>query len=173
MPSRRARITALWIASLGLALSVGWAGPAAAAEPDEPPRWAYQMPHSLMSPFCPGRTLAECSSPQADQLRLWILVQASAGAPQEEIEATLLERFGDKILSAPRAEGWGITAYALPIGGFLLGGVAVAMVLRRMARPESEAARSVVVSGRVAPAMGMGTESDAELERCIDEDLRA
>ena len=152
-----------------LVFGVGFAGVAVAAEPEEPPRWAYQMPHSLMSPFCPGRTLAECSSPQADQLRLWILVQAGAGAPKEEIEEALLERFGDKILSAPRAEGWGITAYALPIGGFLLGGVAVAMVLRRMARSESDPIESVVVASRAAPA----SASDAELERWVDEDLRA
>lgn len=162
------RLRLLRICAVLVALSaLGLAGAAHAEESDEPPRWAYQMAHSLMSPFCPGRTLAECSSPQADELRLWILVQASAGASKEEVEATILERFGDKVLSAPRAEGWGITAYALPIGGFLFGGIAVAMVLRRMARPEREPAQSVVPSGPLAPA----SATDAELERLIDQDL--
>ena len=100
-----------------------------------PPAWAYSLAHDLMSPFCPGRTLAACPSPQSDQLRQWILFQAAAGQTLEELEATLYERFGDVLLSAPRAEGgWGISAYAIPIGGFLLGGPLVAFAIFRLAR---------------------------------------
>ena len=54
---------------------------------------------------------------------------------QAEIEETLYERFGDVLLSAPKAEGgWGISAYAIPIGGFLLGGPLVGFAIYRLAR---------------------------------------
>ena len=66
--------------------------------------WASTSPATSMSPYCPGRALAECPSPQADQLRLWILEQARAGASREQVEAQLFQTFGTT-LQAPRAEG--------------------------------------------------------------------
>ncbi|MCZ6784622.1 MAG: cytochrome c-type biogenesis protein CcmH [Proteobacteria bacterium] len=156
---------------ISTALLLGLAALAAAqsstrSEPEAPPHpdWAYGLAHDLMSPFCPGRTLAECPSPQADELRLWILTQAAAGASQEEVEEALYARFGDAVRSTPRAEGWGLTAYAVPIGGFLLGGGIVVFVLRRM-----------VAGGQGAPAAtpstGTPPASDPELERLLDEEL--
>jgi cytochrome c-type biogenesis protein CcmH len=140
-------------------------------EPDEPPRWAYQMAHDLMSPFCPGRTLAECTSPQADELRMWILLQAASGATYDEVEADLIGRFGDRILAAPRAEGWGLAAYALPIGGFVLGGGIVVVALRRLAR--SAAPVDVERDATTPAASSPEFASDAELERLVDEELSA
>ena len=62
-----------------LLLALALAAPAAAESP-EAPSWAYSLAHELMSPYCPGRSLHECPSPQADELRLWILDQEQAGA---------------------------------------------------------------------------------------------
>ncbi len=137
-----------------------------------PPPWAYSLAHDLMSPFCPGRTLAACPSPQADQLRQWILFQAAAGQTEEQIEETLFERFGDVMLSAPRAEGgWGISAYAIPIAGFLLGLVFVAWMITRLARgggSEDSGPTPLPVKpvGSTGPAL-----SDPELERLVDEEF--
>ncbi len=137
-----------------------------------PAPWAYSMAHDLMSPFCPGRTLAACPSPQADQLRQWILFQAAAGQTQEQIEETLFERFGDVMLSAPKAEGgWGISAYAIPIGGFLLGLVFVTWMITRLARgggSEDSGPTPLPVKpvGSTGPAL-----SDPELERLVDEEF--
>ena len=132
----------------------------AASAVDEPEGWAYDLANEMMSPFCPGRTLAECPSPQAQDLRVWIIVQEAAGRSREDIEAELYERFGDVILPTPRAEGFGLTAYAVPIGVFLAGGVLVAIFLRRQTRA------AAVVAEPVAARPG-----DAELERIVDEEL--
>ena len=123
--------------AVGLALAVGVAPLALAADPAAPGEavndsWAYEVWHDTMSPYCPGRTLAECPSPQADQLRLWILDQASAGATREEVEQAMFREFGDQILTAPRAEGWGLAAYVIPLAGFFLGGGIVVIVVRRL-----------------------------------------
>jgi cytochrome c-type biogenesis protein CcmH/NrfF len=136
-----------------------------------PPPWAYSMAHDLMSPFCPGRTLAACPSPQADELRQWILFQAAAGQSESEIRDILYERYGDVVLSAPKAEGaWGVSAYAIPIGGFVVGGAIVAFVITRLARgrvtqEEDDAATPIPV--RTAAS----SMSDAELERLVDEEF--
>jgi cytochrome c-type biogenesis protein CcmH/NrfF len=112
-----------------LLLALALAGPAAADAAAE--QWAYDLAHSLMSPYCPGRTLSDCPSPQADELRLWILEQARAGATREEVEAELTRSFGDQLRQAPRAEGMGLVAYAVPAVFLLAGGVLLVAFLRR------------------------------------------
>ena len=96
---------------------------APAANPgDTAPSWAYDLPNDLMSPFCPGRSLADCPSPDAASMRMWILVQAAAGRTREDVEAELFERYGEMIRSAPKAEGFGASAYWMPAAFFAGGG---------------------------------------------------
>jgi len=158
---------------LGLLLAGSARGQGLADEPSAsggPPPWAYSLAHDLMSPFCPGRTLAACPSPQADQLRQWILFQAAAGLTQGQIEESLFERFGDVLLSAPKAEGgWGISAYAIPIGGFLFGLAFAGWMIARLARAAPEPVPTTLPDPSVAAA---GVEiSDAELNRLVDEEF--
>ena len=91
---------------------------------------------------------------------MWLLVQESAGRPRDEVEAELLERYGDVILAAPRAEGIGIAAYAIPVAVFVLGGAVVALFLRRQTRRAER-----------TPAEGEGVPLDPELARIVDEEL--
>jgi cytochrome c-type biogenesis protein CcmH/NrfF len=117
-----------------VAFAVLAAAPSLAAEPAEKEQWAYDLAHDLMSPYCPGRALAECPSPQADQLRLWIIQQARAGATRAEVEAELAANFGDQIRQTPRAEGIGLVAYAVPAAALVVGGAFLAFFLRRNGR---------------------------------------
>jgi cytochrome c-type biogenesis protein CcmH/NrfF len=144
------RGAALLLVTLWLAAPV-----APAAEPEG---WAYVLSKELMSPFCPGRTLSECPSPQADSLRMWMIVQEAAGRPRAEVEAELLERYGDVVLAAPRAEGIGIAAYVIPVIVFVAGGALVAFFLRRQTRG----------AARPAPPAAV---LDPELERIVDREL--
>jgi cytochrome c-type biogenesis protein CcmH/NrfF len=107
------------------------AAPAAADAPPPDETWAYDLAHELMSPYCPGRALAECPSPQADQLRLWIIAQARAGKSRAEVQAELAANFGDQIRQAPRAEGIGLIAYAVPAAFVVVGAALLAVFLRR------------------------------------------
>jgi cytochrome c-type biogenesis protein CcmH/NrfF len=147
----------LWGAAVAATLLL--AAPSAPAR--EPEGWAYDIANEIMSPYCPGRTLAECPSPQADTLRMWLIVQEAAGRDRAEVEAELMQRFGDTILAAPRPEGFGLAAYLVPVLIFLVGGVLVLFLLRQFTR-----ARPLPAAG-VAP----GEPLDPELERQIDEEL--
>lgn len=138
--------------------------PAPAQAADE--GWGYALAHELMSPYCPGRTLAACTSEQAGELRQWIVLQEAAGASREEVEAQLYERFGDVLRSAPVAQGWGLTAYVLPAAAGVLGIALVLFVLRRIVRPAGASASVALDAG---PALAR--EDTAELERVIDEEL--
>jgi cytochrome c-type biogenesis protein CcmH/NrfF len=143
-------------------LALGWLLVPVAQGADS---YGYDLPKQLLSPWCPGRTLADCPSPNAESVRLWILVQEAAGRSEDEVTADLLDRFGDQILGAPKAEGVGLTAYLAPATAFLIGGGLVFVFLRRQARQARLLASEVLaVDGPDAPL-------DPELERLVDEDL--
>ena len=139
---------------------VGLAGPARAA--DEPkPGWGEGLATELMSPYCPGRALPDCPSPQAAELRQWIVEQDEAGRSRDDVLRQLLARFGEELLQKPRARGFALTAYAMPIAGVVAGGVLLAIFLRRQTALRSER--------RPAP---QAAPADAEIERLVDEELR-
>ena len=175
---RRVRASS-WIVAFVLLAAI--AGPVRAI--DEAPAWAYSMAHDLMSPYCPGRTLAECPSPQATDLRFWILTQAAAGVSETDVRGMLNDRFGDILLSAPKAEGWGLSAYAIPIAFFVLGGPVVFFVLRRISGGRDEGlqlaaaggAGEGVASAEVLAAVGSpaadGSDADEELEQQLEREL--
>ncbi|MCR9095531.1 MAG: cytochrome c-type biogenesis protein CcmH [bacterium] len=153
------------VAALALALS-GCA--------DEGP-YTQDLSSELMSPFCPGRTLASCPSPQAGELIQWIQVQEAAGATKDEVVAMLIDRFGEEIQGAPPAEGITLWAYVFPVAGFLGGGGLVAVVLRRIVGrrddddeddddPDDDSAPPAPPSGPTSP-------EDDELARLVDEEL--
>ena len=94
------------------------------------------------------------------------------------MEESLYERFGDQIRTTPRAEGWGLAAYVIPVVAFVLFGGVVLLVLRRLVGQRApQAEGSVEPSARPAPiavgAHSAGTVSDAELERLVDEEFGA
>lgn len=136
----------------------GLAAPAAAEE-----GWGYDLANELMSPFCPGRALAECPSPAADQLRVWILDQERAGVPRATVEAELYDRWGDALRQTPRAEGVGLVAYAIP-GGVVLAGAGLLWLFLRRQRGGGAREESAVD----APAPDV---SNPELEELLDREL--
>lgn len=148
MGRRALRIVALAVCALAFGSL-----PASAAD-----SYAAALSHELMSPFCPGRTLADCPSGDAQTLRMWIQVQEAAGRSRTEVENELVERYGEAMLGAPRARGAGLAAYLLPLAAFLLGGAGLAVFLRRQTRLPPAAA---------APS----TPLPSELARRVDEEL--
>jgi cytochrome c-type biogenesis protein CcmH len=129
--------------------------------------------NGLMSPFCPGRTLMDCPSPQAAKLREWIAQQEAAGRSRDEVEEQLYREYGDVILQEPRARGFGIAAYAIPAVLIVAGGVIVWVFLRRQGRDgshESSRGRDEVPPGGL-PIRGI-EPLDPEIERRIDEEMR-
>ncbi len=131
--------------------------------------WAYDLAGDLMSPYCPGRTLASCPSPQAAELVQWIALQESAGATREEVVEILIERFGEDILGAPPARGITLWAYVFPVMGFVIGGAIAFFVLRRIvAKPGIPGSGATPTGGTAGVTI---SPDDDDLARLVDEDL--
>ncbi len=117
--------------ALLLVSSAAWAAPHT-SDP-EVTRRAHRIAQDLMSPFCPGRTLADCPSPDALAVREQIRALLAEGAPEAEIRERLGATYGDAIIGVPRgAVGW-----LVPVLLLLLGAVLPVAVLRRRSGPAS------------------------------------
>jgi cytochrome c-type biogenesis protein CcmH/NrfF len=130
-----ARGTALrWRATalVGLLLALTSTRVAVADEPSaQHARRAHVIASNIMSPFCPGSTIASCSSPRAAEWRADIQAWVTEGVSEQEIRRRLAARVPGHDLSGTAAPsvGWG-----LPIGLAVCGVVLLAVLLRRFAQ---------------------------------------
>ncbi len=142
--------------------------------------WGYDLGGELMSPYCPGRTISSCPSPQAAELLQWIVTQEAAGATRTEVIEILIERFGEEILGAPKAEGIAIWAYIFPVAGFVVFGGIAALALRRIVvagegRPRADASSPAVIAEEAEEAeeaTPQAASGEAKVAReAVDDDL--
>ena len=143
---------------------------APAAEPADDGRAEQvltELSNDLMSPYCPGRTIASCPSEQARKLEDRILAEAKAGKSRDEIEQELVQQFGTEIVGyAPQP----MLLYGVAAAG--VGGlIAVAWVARRWRRARVPAGTIPGVTAATAKAGAPGTPakpSAAEREKLED-----
>lgn len=126
--------------SLVLALVALWLPRASAQSIDgeslEDPKTeaqAFDIAQRTMSPFCPGRTLADCPSGKATEWRQDIRAMLEQGKSAAEIQKILNQRAGTNLTGTPESSlGW-----ALPVG-LCLGALGVlTLVLRRIRQDEA------------------------------------
>jgi cytochrome c-type biogenesis protein CcmH len=92
---------------------------------------ASEVFHSLMSPYCPGKLIADCPSSKAGELREGIRERIAAGESGDDIREELLATYGEAVRAAPRARGFDLLAWLLPPLVVLLGAVFAVLWLRR------------------------------------------
>lgn len=123
----------------------------------DPDQILQSISNDLMSPYCPGRTIASCPSPQARQLEDHILEQATAGKSREQIEEALVDRFGAEIVGyAPPP----VLLYGSAALGLLVLVLLVVMGRRWARRP--------AMAGAGAGAVAEAAPTRAELDRLED-----
>jgi cytochrome c-type biogenesis protein CcmH len=91
---------------------------------------ATKIFNSTMSPFCPGRTIATCPSPQAAELKDQVRAELAAGVSPDSVKEQLYAAYGEEVRAVPRASGFGLLAWVLPGLVLLVGGLVVLYRLR-------------------------------------------
>lgn len=128
-----------WARKLSIALLIAVVGAAAAIMfgPNRGPRPvdvegdAQQVFTNVMSPFCPGMTIATCTSSNAAQVRDEVRFRLSKGERREAIEESLYTRFGNEYRAVPQAEGRGMIVWVFPVAAMVLSGAGFAWFARR------------------------------------------
>jgi hypothetical protein len=174
-----ARPRSLWVGLLSLFL-VGVAAHSAAADEPEPAapsnavapgaepikvpglteeerdREAESIARSIMSPFCPGRTISSCpvAGPWRSDIRTWV----GEGVPPDEIHRRLAARVPDHDLTGVPPNALGA---ALPLGLGLLAVGALGFLLRYLVRPRAGASAAAAGSSNETKPVPNGDASGA------------
>src|SRR5215831_10976334 len=105
----------------------------------------------LMSPACPGRTLLNCTSSQAEQWRELIRQKLAQGESKEKILQYFVDISGDGILAAPPKRGFALTAWLLPFFVVVNGAVLIIALTRRWAQRRAADAHNIMGHEAAAP----------------------
>jgi cytochrome c-type biogenesis protein CcmH/NrfF len=138
-------------------------GPEADTEAaDRPPspaeeRQATAIARQTMSPFCPGRTLADCPSEYAGEWRRDIQRMLVAGRSPAEIQDELERRAGANLSGIPARD----TSYWVPAAFALLGVAVLGTIFVRLRRSAPKAG---------APQAAEDSASDADKSTSIDDE---
>lgn len=143
--------------ALSLVLSVGVArADERSAALDKQATDLYQQ---VLSPFCPGRSLNDCPSSKAAELKDQMRAELEAGKSGEEVLQGVFQRFGDEYRAVPKFTGVGILVWLAP-ASFILIGLLLAVKL------SSRGGKNIAVTDRSAP-----TRLSKEDEQRVQEEL--
>ena len=120
-----------------------------------------EMEAELVCPTC-HTPLDESDSPAAQEIKAYVRERIAQGWTKSQIEDALVQVFGPAVLGVPRTHGFDLLAWALPIGGILIGAVVLGGGAWAWSRNRP---------GPGEPAAAGGPPLDPELERRVDEEL--
>jgi len=83
---------------------------------------------------CNPQSIKECACGRAEELRVALAKDASAGKSGDEIIAAYVARSGQKVLVSPPASGFNLIAWTGPAIGLLGAAVMIAFMIRRWQR---------------------------------------
>ena len=125
---------------------------------------AFDIASRTMSPFCPGRTLADCPSPNATEWRQDIRAMLSKGMSAAEIQKVLNQRAGENLSGAPESSlGW-LLPVAMVAGALIV----LTLVLKRIR--QGDAADAAAATASRAAEDDDDADEDSGDEEAEDED---
>lgn len=116
--------------------AVAWAQDSARIVPPTPMDSALEarttaLASELRCPVCQGNSIQDSPSELAQQMRDLIRDQLRAGKTPDEVRAYFVAKYGEWILLAPKAEGFNIIVYLIPLLVVIGGGAVVWRSVRR------------------------------------------
>jgi cytochrome c-type biogenesis protein CcmH/NrfF len=121
--SRAATLSALVLGLLALV------PPAGAA----PQATVNEIEGEVMCPIC-GTLLELSESPQAQREKVYVARLVAAGKSKAEVKDDLVAQYGPAVLALPKASGFDLTAYLVPVLAILVAAIALAFGVTRWRR---------------------------------------
>ncbi len=120
--------------AVAVALLLTLAAPAMAAQPRTS---LTDIEDEVMCPIC-GTLLGLSDSPQAQREKVFISELIAEGKTKAQIEDALVAQYGQEVLALPKGSGFDLSAYLVPIVGFVLAAMALAFGVQRWRRDAKE-----------------------------------
>jgi len=122
--------------------SLGVEGQALIGEPQGPPltgeeleRVTNEVSSLMRCPVCQGLSVADSPTPSAVAMKEEVRQFLAAGYTQTQILAYFEHSYGEFIRLEPKAKGFNLLVWILPIAALLTG---LALVMRRVRRPDDD-----------------------------------
>lgn len=120
------RTATLAVLALGLLALAPMAGAA-------PQTTVTAIEGEVMCPIC-GTLLELSDSPQAQREKVYVARLVAAGESKAEIKDDLVAQYGPAVLALPKASGFDLTAYLVPVLAILVAAIALAFSVSRWRR---------------------------------------
>lgn len=101
----------------------------------------------IMCPQCDGQTISQSNAQIAATMRQMVRERLRAGDSDDDIYDFMVLAFGESILASPPTSGVALTVWVVPPIGFLLGAIAVIIVVRRLQRDPEDPALATAPPG--------------------------
>lgn len=90
-----------------------------------------QVASELRCPVCQGESIQDSPAALAQEMKAIVREQLVAGRTPDEVKAYFVEKYGEWILLRPKARGWNVLVYLLPLLALVGGAAVVARATRR------------------------------------------
>ncbi len=142
--------------------TVALAAPAAAAP--APQTTVNAIEAEVMCPIC-GTLLELAESPQAKREKVFVAKLVADGKSKAEIKDALVAQYGPSVLALPKASGFDLSAYLVPILAIAIAVVALVFSVLRWRRSGRANERSATEAAADAPRGEDAERLDADLSR--------
>jgi cytochrome c-type biogenesis protein CcmH len=116
-------------------------------EETELDRQTRAVASQLRCVVCQGLSVDDSPSQLAQEMRALVREQLEAGMTPAEVKQFFVDKYGEWVLLEPRASGFNLVVYVLPVLMLIAGAAFVFVTARRMVRPAG-----AVASGESAEA---------------------
>jgi cytochrome c-type biogenesis protein CcmH/NrfF len=123
----------------------------------------HDIEDEVMCPIC-GTLLELADSPQAKREKVFVAKLVTAGKTKAEIKDALVAQYGPSVLALPKASGFDLSAYLVPIIAIAIAMIAIAFSVARWRRN----GRQSPAEERETPAAPQGEDAErleADLSR--------
>jgi cytochrome c-type biogenesis protein CcmH len=94
----------------------------------------------LRCPVCQGESIQDSPAELAGQMKQLVREQLASGRSEQQVMDYFTQKYGQWILLEPKAEGFNLLVYLLPMVFLLLGGGVIVMAVKKWSKPAGVAA---------------------------------
>ncbi len=138
--------------------------PATAAAAPAPQTTVNAIEAEVMCPIC-GTLLELAESPQARREKVFVAKLVAAGKSKAEVKDALVAQYGPSVLALPKASGFDLSAYLVPILAIAIAVVVLAFSVLRWRRSGREDEPSANEAAANAPQGEDAERLEADLSR--------